>query len=236
MVERFHRTLKAALMCHAQTSWPESLPLVILGLRNCYKEDLQASPAEMVYGTSLHILGEFFVITSFPMDSASFVARLVETARKPLEQPYSDPHEDIRHLNEKVYVVRVDGVEETIATNALKPAYLDSADVGVKEPPGVAERRSSEPTVLPAPLSSPLPTEPVTAEPSPSESDGTTPSTSTDTLPTVDLGTQWTSTTIFNYAAVAAVATNTTADEASTLMESEAAATIMPERIDVTDN
>jgi cleavage and polyadenylation specificity factor subunit 1 len=30
LVERFHRTLKAAIMCHADQNWTEALPLVLL--------------------------------------------------------------------------------------------------------------------------------------------------------------------------------------------------------------
>ena len=35
----------------------------MLGLRNSYKEDLQATAAEMVFGTPLRLPGEFFVDT-----------------------------------------------------------------------------------------------------------------------------------------------------------------------------
>lgn len=77
LVERFHRALKAALMCSPETPWPTALPLVLLGLRTAFKEDLQASPAEMLYGTTLRIPGEFFVTTSHPQAApASFVQRL----------------------------------------------------------------------------------------------------------------------------------------------------------------
>ncbi|CAB0040945.1 unnamed protein product [Trichogramma brassicae] len=58
MVERMHRTLKAALKCSPETPWTLALPGVLLGLRTTFKEDLQASPAEMVFGTSLRIPGE----------------------------------------------------------------------------------------------------------------------------------------------------------------------------------
>jgi cleavage and polyadenylation specificity factor subunit 1 len=33
LVERFHRTLKAAIMCHADQNWAQALPLVLLGIR-----------------------------------------------------------------------------------------------------------------------------------------------------------------------------------------------------------
>lgn len=58
MVERWHRTLKAALMCHAQ-SWASALPLVLLGLRTVLKVDLGASTAELVYGEPLRLPAEF---------------------------------------------------------------------------------------------------------------------------------------------------------------------------------
>ncbi|XP_023246587.1 uncharacterized protein LOC111643269 [Copidosoma floridanum] len=75
MVERFHRTLKAALRCCPQ-SWLDCLPTVMLGLRTAFKEDLEASPAEMLYGTTLRIPGEFFVSESVQADKSSFVASL----------------------------------------------------------------------------------------------------------------------------------------------------------------
>ena len=49
LVERLHRTMKAAIMCHADEQWTEALPLVLLGIRTAYKEDLQSSTAELVY-------------------------------------------------------------------------------------------------------------------------------------------------------------------------------------------
>ncbi|XP_037944422.1 uncharacterized protein LOC119677223 [Teleopsis dalmanni] len=58
MVERFHRTLKAALMCHQTTSWAEVLPIVLLGLRTNFKLDIGASAAEMLYGQTLRLPGE----------------------------------------------------------------------------------------------------------------------------------------------------------------------------------
>jgi transposase InsO family protein len=44
LVERFHRPLKAAIMCHADQQWTEAFPLV-LGIRTSFKVGLQASVA-----------------------------------------------------------------------------------------------------------------------------------------------------------------------------------------------
>ncbi|GFS61056.1 uncharacterized protein TNIN_325291 [Trichonephila inaurata madagascariensis] len=48
MIERVHRQLKASLMCHIDSSWFEALPVVLLGIRSVFKEDLQSSSAELV--------------------------------------------------------------------------------------------------------------------------------------------------------------------------------------------
>lgn len=61
ILERWHRTLKSAIMCHSHKSWLEILSTVLSGLRTCYKEDLHASPAEMLYGSTLRIPKEFFI-------------------------------------------------------------------------------------------------------------------------------------------------------------------------------
>ena len=59
MVERLHRQLKAALMCHSNDRWTQVLPTVLMGIRASHKEDLQATPAEMVYGDTIRLPGEF---------------------------------------------------------------------------------------------------------------------------------------------------------------------------------
>ncbi|XP_037960652.1 uncharacterized protein LOC119689815 [Teleopsis dalmanni] len=59
MIERWHRSLKAALMCHEVESWTELLPTVLLGLRTRFKEDLQTSTAEMLCGSPIRLPNEF---------------------------------------------------------------------------------------------------------------------------------------------------------------------------------
>lgn len=59
IIERWHRTLETALRCHKSTEWTEVLLVVLLGLRTSYKEDLNGSPAELVYGITLKVPAEF---------------------------------------------------------------------------------------------------------------------------------------------------------------------------------
>ncbi|CAI2733638.1 unnamed protein product [Schistosoma spindalis] len=60
LVERFHRQLKSALQAHENDNYYETLPLVLLGIRTSLKADIQCSAAELVYGTTLRLPGEFF--------------------------------------------------------------------------------------------------------------------------------------------------------------------------------
>src|SRR5215472_14727892 len=76
LVERFHRTLKAAIMCHAEEQWTEALPLVLLGLRTAFKEDLQSSTAELVYGEPLRIPGELLVPATPKVEASTFIQQL----------------------------------------------------------------------------------------------------------------------------------------------------------------
>ena len=60
IVERSQRQLKAAIMAHESSNpWTITLPAVLLGARSAVKELLGRSAAEIVYGTTLRLPGEF---------------------------------------------------------------------------------------------------------------------------------------------------------------------------------
>ncbi|XP_015120395.1 uncharacterized protein LOC107043409, partial [Diachasma alloeum] len=82
MVEGWHRTVKAALMCNSPTPWPELLPSVMLGLRTAFKEDLRVSPAQLLYGTELRIPSEFFVYDSLQADPNFFLEKFRDHMRR----------------------------------------------------------------------------------------------------------------------------------------------------------
>ena len=61
LVERMHRTLKAALISRCtDADWISHLPWVLLGLRTTPKEGIDVSAAEMVFGDPLVVPAEFF--------------------------------------------------------------------------------------------------------------------------------------------------------------------------------
>ena len=78
LVERFYRSLKSALRAMLNRSnWLENLPLVLLGQRIAVKEGIKCLSAEVVYGTTLRLPGQFFCKSSqTPLDVTYFADRL----------------------------------------------------------------------------------------------------------------------------------------------------------------
>ena len=82
LVERFHRHLKGALKARlTNTNWIEELPMVLLGIRSTLKEDLSCTSAEMVYGTTLRLPGDFFS-SQTEEDLSTVVSRLRNTMQR----------------------------------------------------------------------------------------------------------------------------------------------------------
>lgn len=98
LVEEFHRPLKAALKAYNSDQWSAALPAILLGFRSAIKEDLGATTAELVYGRTLRLPGEFFNPT--PADSSP--KQLVED----LKHHFSTmrPVPTSCHGNSKVFV------------------------------------------------------------------------------------------------------------------------------------
>ena len=68
MIERLHRVIKERLMARSKTPCcMDHLPLVLLGIRTSVRQDLNWCPAELVYGATLRLPGEFL----FPADDSS---------------------------------------------------------------------------------------------------------------------------------------------------------------------
>ncbi|XP_068630628.1 uncharacterized protein [Battus philenor] len=136
MVERLHRQLKAAIMCHDTSSWTESLPLVLMGIRSSWKEDLQASPAELVYGEPLQLPGQFLapVDDYTTADVTQYATRLrahkTNLSPKPSSWHTKVPFYIPRDLNTTSHVfLRQDHVR-----GALEPPYAGPFKVLERHP------------------------------------------------------------------------------------------------------
>ncbi|XP_026695294.2 uncharacterized protein LOC113475388 [Ciona intestinalis] len=83
MAERFFRSLKASIMAQTnENGWLGNLPWVMLGLRSAYKQDLKCSCAELVYGTTLRLPGQFFEKPDCNVDQRSFLGDLQNRMNK----------------------------------------------------------------------------------------------------------------------------------------------------------
>lgn len=125
MVERLHRQLKAAIMCHSTTHWTEVLPLVLLGIRSSWKVDIQASPAELVYGEPLRLPGQFISPTSNhdTADVTDLATRLRSHMSKLTPKPASwhskGPFYIPRHLDSSSHVF----LRQDFVRRPLEPPY-----------------------------------------------------------------------------------------------------------------
>lgn len=89
LVERTHRQLKAALRARENIiNWDMELPFVLLGMRTALKEDLRCTAAELVYGQTLTLPGEFFPTKIQPnFDADSLIKNLRNTMNNLIPTP-----------------------------------------------------------------------------------------------------------------------------------------------------
>ncbi|GFT00020.1 uncharacterized protein NPIL_220951 [Nephila pilipes] len=87
-IERWHRTLKASIMCHENESWTRSLRIILLGLRTTWRADFQSTPAELLYGENIRLPCDFFEDTKFQPQS-EFVQKLKATMKQVKPIPFS---------------------------------------------------------------------------------------------------------------------------------------------------
>ncbi|KMQ82947.1 gag-pol protein [Lasius niger] len=92
MIERWHRVLKAAIMCHADVRWTRTLSTILLGLRSHVRADKNASPAEFMFGTTLRLPGEFFLPDDYKPDPNYFLEEFREYMRQVRPVPVAHKH------------------------------------------------------------------------------------------------------------------------------------------------
>jgi hypothetical protein len=77
VIERFHRRLKDTLRARgAAADWYNHLPWVLLAIRTASRDKESPSPAELLYGAQLVVLGQFVAASEDPPPSNSFLKQL----------------------------------------------------------------------------------------------------------------------------------------------------------------
>ncbi|GFU76130.1 hypothetical protein TNCV_4120511 [Trichonephila clavipes] len=99
IIERLHRHLKGALKAHNHIQWTELLPIVLLGMRSALKDDINATCAQRVYGTTLRLPSD--VVTSDSINqtaNSAYVTSLIQTMRS------LNPVSTAQHGTQNIYI------------------------------------------------------------------------------------------------------------------------------------
>ena len=158
IIERFHRSLKAALMSRCiSSSWATELPWVLLGLRTTPKRPDNMAPAEKVYGDQLTVPYDFFRCTDEPS-----IQQLRDNVKKyiPCKQTYATTRSTyvpadlpisthvfmridkvkppltppytgpfkVLERKQKAYLIEIGNTKDWVSIDRLKPAYLMEND------------------------------------------------------------------------------------------------------------
>ncbi|XP_076660781.1 uncharacterized protein LOC143364203 [Halictus rubicundus] len=115
MVERWHRVLKAAIMCHANQQWSRVLPIPFLEEFRQYMRAVKPVPVAHKRSVKAFVYKD--------LGSCSHVFMLVKSVRRPLERPYTGPHRVLQRISEQVYSIEVNGLPRSVSVELLKPAH-----------------------------------------------------------------------------------------------------------------
>ena len=132
LCERMHKTLKSALRSYESHNWIDKLPLVLLGMRSSFKEEIQASPSEMMYGCAIKLPIDLLVYQDkSDVRQESYVENLKRSmqlvtppkTRIPEQKGYIDPklplstHVFVKVENKKGLMPNYKGPFKVIAKN-----------------------------------------------------------------------------------------------------------------------
>ncbi|GFV25934.1 transposon Tf2-6 polyprotein [Trichonephila clavipes] len=127
LVERLHRHLKSAIKAHENSKWSEIIPIVLLGMRSAVKKDINATCAELVYGTTLRLPSDLFSTDKITTTcNQTYVSFLREKMRALQPTPTS------AHSNSSIFVptklkscshvfLRIDSVQPPLSQNYTGP-------------------------------------------------------------------------------------------------------------------
>ena len=126
MVERFHRQLKCALKAQTNANlWIEVLPLVLLGIQTSLKEDISSTAAELVYGTTLCLPGEYFTPTtteSLP-DPSNYVRQLKALMQHIHSSPPRQPTNNYGNILKGLATATHIFIRQDVVRKPLQPPY-----------------------------------------------------------------------------------------------------------------
>ncbi|UYV82121.1 hypothetical protein LAZ67_21001001 [Cordylochernes scorpioides] len=125
LVERLHRQIKAAIIASGNTiNWIDALPLVLLGIRTSYKEDLKCTAAEMVFGTTLNLPADLITNSEFKNpDPSNFATQLKNYVSRIRPQPTRQTKQNNIFSHKDLDTCSHVFVRKDFVKRALSPPY-----------------------------------------------------------------------------------------------------------------
>ncbi|XP_063923542.1 uncharacterized protein LOC135137743 [Zophobas morio] len=121
IVERLHRQLKPAIMCHHNKLWTEPYPPSCSAFEQHGKK---TSRPVNSHGTR-HGTKKTFLFNDLATSEQVFVRH--DCPKQPLQQPHNGPYRVVRRLV-KTFVVNIKGRDDTVSIDRLKRAYVLNDD------------------------------------------------------------------------------------------------------------
>ncbi|XP_052871615.1 uncharacterized protein LOC128277216, partial [Anopheles cruzii] len=118
MIERWHRTLKAAILCNDTTNWTDHLPIILLGMRTAVKDDVTHSGGLCQRHTGSPIMPG----SGIHLATSTHVFVRNNSVRPSLSTPYDGPYK-VSERTDKFFTLLVNGKSVKISIDRLKPSY-----------------------------------------------------------------------------------------------------------------
>lgn len=105
-------------------NWVEILPLILLGFRSSWRDDLKATPAEMVYGSTLRLPGQFFFEQhAHNINECDFVEKLRVRMQSLKPSPTTNNSAQVPFVEKNLHSTPAVFVRNDAVRKPLQPPY-----------------------------------------------------------------------------------------------------------------
>ncbi|GFS98905.1 transposon Tf2-6 polyprotein [Trichonephila clavipes] len=124
LVERLHHHIKSAIKAHENSKWSKIIPIVLLGMRSAVKKDINATCAELVYGTTLRLPSDLFstdkITTTCNQTYVSFLSAIL--SKEAFASTFEKDFEEAKTYLDR-YCIYTSVLEKVIQTS-VSPFWL----------------------------------------------------------------------------------------------------------------
>jgi hypothetical protein len=110
-------------MCQVDEQWTKALPLVLRSICTAYKEDLQSSATELIYGKPLQVPGELPVPAAPKFEASIFIQQLHHHMDQLLPTPASSHPSSATFIHKDLQDCTHVFLWQDAIRHALEPPY-----------------------------------------------------------------------------------------------------------------